>query len=186
MAKKSNKPSETKNKPEDKDILSKINADDAFVILKILAKEDVNIAKRIEQIATEYLSGVDIEDIASQVYFDLDSIKVEELWDRSGRTRHGYVEPTEMAWQMLEEALEPFLTELKKYQNLSMHTEAKNYCMGILKGIRQFEKESKSQYKDWAVDAPSGYFEMILNDWKEGCKSSKDVKEMEEFVKKMG
>jgi enamine deaminase RidA (YjgF/YER057c/UK114 family) len=78
---------------------------------------------------------VDIKDIASLVYFDLDSIEVEEVWDRSGRTRNGYVEPTEMAFQMFEEALEPFLEEMKKYLKLSMFVEAKEYCMGILRGI---------------------------------------------------
>ena len=41
----------------------------------------------------------------------LDSIEVEEVWDRSGRTRNGYVEPTEMAFQMSEEALDPFIEE---------------------------------------------------------------------------
>jgi hypothetical protein len=30
---------------------------------------------------------MDIDDIADDVYFDQDSIEVEELWDRSGRTR---------------------------------------------------------------------------------------------------
>ena len=67
MPKRSNK---TRN------IFDEISADDALAILKRLAKEDPKIARRIEQITIEYLSGVDIEDIASQVYFDLDSIEV--------------------------------------------------------------------------------------------------------------
>ncbi len=184
MAKISKKPSGTKNKPTRKNILDKINADDAFAILKILAKEDTNIARRIEQIAVDYLGGVDIEDIASQVYFDLDSLAVEDVWDQSGSTRYGYVDPTDMAWQMFEEALEPFLEEIRKYQELSMYAEAKNCCMGILKGIYQFEKESKSEYKDWAVDAPKEYFKNVLDDWRKSCKNPKDVKAVEEFIKK--
>ena len=165
-------------------ILDQITADDAIAILKILAQEDKRVGERIEQIAMEYLSGVDIEDIASQVYFDLDNIEVEEVWERSGSTRDGYVEPVEVAWQLFEEALESFLEKLKRYQELSMHAEAKNYCMGILKGIYQFEKESKSEYKDWAADAPREYFEMVLNDWKKGCENPKNVESMNEFVKK--
>ena len=70
-----------------RNILDEISADDAFAILRRLAKEDPKVANRIEQIAIEYLSDVDIEAIASQVYFDLDSIDVEEVWNRSGRTR---------------------------------------------------------------------------------------------------
>ena len=135
MPKKSNK---TRN------ILDEISAEDALTILRLLAKEDPKLANRIEQIAIEYLSDVDIEDLASQVYFDLDSIEVEEVWDRSGRTRNGYVEPTEMAFQMFEDALDPFIEEMKKYQKLSMFAEAKEYCIGILKGICRFENETRT------------------------------------------
>lgn len=177
-------PSKTKNKSDKINILDKINSNDALVILKILCKEDMNIAKRIEQIVREYLSEVDIDDIASEVYFDLDNIEVEEVWDRSGSTRDGYIDPGDMAWQMFEEALDPYLEELKKYQNFSMHNEAKKYCVGILKGIYQFEKKSKSEYKVWAEDAPGEYFGQVLSEWKKGCKNSKDIEEMEEFVKK--
>ena len=161
MPKRSNK---TRN------ILDEISADDAFAILRRLAKEDPKVANRIEQFAIEYLSGVDIEDIAAQVYFDLDSIEVEEVWDRSGRTRNGYVEPTEMACQMFEDALDPFIEEMKKYQKLSMFAEAKEYCIGILRGIYKFEKESTSEYKDWTVDAPAECFGWVLDEWREGQK----------------
>ena len=157
-----------------RNIFDEISADDALAILRLLAKEDTKIARRIEQIAIEYLRDVDIEDIASQVYFERDSIEVEEVWERSGRTRNGYVEPTEMAFQMFEDALDPFIEEMKKYQRLTMFVEAKKYCIGILKGICEFENESTSEYKDWAVDAPAEYFERVLDEWKEGQKGVTD------------
>jgi len=59
---------------------------------------------------------------------------------------------------MFEDALESFIEELKKYKKLSMNKEAKTCCMGILKGIYQFEKESTSEFKDWAVDVPGECF----------------------------
>ena len=52
--------------------------------------------------------------------------------------------------------------------------------MGILKGIYKFETESTSEYKDWAVDAPSGIFEQVLDEWKEGQNSPEDIAEVEE------
>ena len=54
-------PSKAKKESDKINILDKINSNDALAILKILCKEDVDIAKRIEQIAKKYLSGVDIE-----------------------------------------------------------------------------------------------------------------------------
>ena len=165
-------------------ILDEINAEDAFAILKILVKKDTAIAERIERIAREYLSGVNIDDIAESVFYDLDHLAVEDVWDRSGRTRDGYVDPGDMAWQMFEDTLEPYLEELKKYQELSMRAEANNYCKGILKGIYRFGKESTSEYKDWAEDAPGEYFESVRDEWKKSCKQQKDVKVVEDYIKK--
>ncbi len=66
-----------KRSTKSRNIFDEISAEDAIAILRLLAKEDAKIARRIEQIAVEYLRDVDIEDIASEVYFDLDSIEVE-------------------------------------------------------------------------------------------------------------
>ncbi len=124
-----------------KKVLDKINGHDALIILKALASEDRSIAKRIEQIALEYLRDIDVENVASQVYHALEGIEVEDLWEQSGSMRYGYVEPSDRAWEMFEEALEPFTNELNRYFELSLENEAKKYCMGILKGIDQFGKD---------------------------------------------
>lgn len=166
-----------------KNLLETITPDDALVILKNLAMEDAEIAKRIERLATEYLADVDVEEIADLVYSELDTIDVEDVWDRSGKTRHGYIDPSEMVWEVFEENLEPFLEELKKYQGLSMQNEAMHYRMGILRGIYRFDKESNSQYREWAEDAPPEYFDMVLKNWKRDCATPDEVVVMEKFVK---
>ena len=172
----------TKKNSRKQNIFNIITPDDAFVILQTLAKEDKEIAKRIKQLAMEYLSDVDVKGIADEVYSALDCIDVHDLWDNAGPTRDGYVDVTELAWEMFEEALEPFLKELKKYQKLSMPTEAKYKCMGILQGIYRFEKESNSEFKDWAVDAPGENFSAVLDEWRDGCESPEDLQEMEQFI----
>lgn len=55
-----------------------------------------------------------------------------------------------------------------------MFVGAKNYCIGILRGICEFENESTSEYKDWAVDAPAECPERVLGEWKEGQKGITD------------
>ena len=140
--------------------------------------------KESNRLRKEYLEGFDIEDIAFEVYYALDRIEVEEVWDRSGSTKDGYVDPTEMAWQIFEDALDPFCEELRKCQGLLLYAEAKKHCLGILEGIYKFEKESTSEYKDWAVDAPREYFEQVLKEWKSGQNSPEDVAEVEDFIKK--
>jgi len=173
-----------KNSKPEMNILDKIDADDGLAILKMLAKEDTSLLKRIEHAALEYFSDVKVEDIADGVFCELDSLVVEDVWDQSGSTSYGYVDSDEKAWEMFEDAIEPYLGELKKCQDLKMDEEAKKYCMGILKGIYQFEKESSNEFKDWAVDAPGENFERVFDKWKKCCTNLNDIKEMKEFVKK--
>ncbi|HJH31179.1 MAG TPA: hypothetical protein C5S50_03110 [Methanosarcinaceae archaeon] len=164
------------------DIFDIISADDAYRILQILANENQTIAKQIEQIAVESLVSFEIEDIADDVYLDLNSLEVEDVWYNSGNTRYGYVDPTEYAWEMFEEALEPYMEDIKKYQKLSMPVEAKKCCMGILKGIDKFETESTSEYKDWAVDATSEFLKQVVDEWKKGQNSQEDITEVEKLM----
>lgn len=171
-------------KSKKKNILDKISSDEAFTILKTLAWKDKGIARRIEQTAIEVLRNVNIEEVADGIFSDLDNIKVEDVWNSSGRTRYGYVEPNERAGEMFEEALEPFLEELKRYQKLSMHTAAKSFCKGVLKGLYKFEKESSTEYADYVEDEPREYSKTVLDEWKKGCKNTRDKKEMKEFIKK--
>lgn len=85
---------------------------------------------------------------------------------------------------MFEEALEPFIEGLGKFRNLSMNAEAKTYCMAILKGIFRYEKESSSEFKDWAVDAPGENFRSILTDFQKEQDDPEVNTEMEDFVKR--
>ncbi len=183
LAKKVNKsppPMSTKKKQ----ILDDVRARYAYEILKRLADEDANISKRIDDLALEYLIEVNPDHIAESVFSDLDSIAVEDVWDNSGGTRDGYVDPNELASEMFEEALEPYINELRKCQEMSMAEEAKLHCMGILKGIYKFEKEATTEFQDWAVDDPHENFKHIFEEWRKRNKDTKDLEEMDEFIKK--
>ncbi len=87
------------------------------------------------------LSGEDVEEVAAALYDELDALEVEEVWDRAGRTRHGYVETSEVASQMIEAVLAPYLEELSRYQALGLNLEAGEMCQGLLLGLYQFEHE---------------------------------------------
>ena len=76
---------------EKKQIIEDIRAKYAYEILNRLANEDAKISKRIEELSFEYLREVNPDDVADSVFHDLDSLEVEDVWDNSGGTRHGYV-----------------------------------------------------------------------------------------------
>jgi hypothetical protein len=88
---------------EKKQIMDDIRAKYAYEILNRLADEDAKISKRIEELAFEYLREVDPDDVADGVFHDLDSLEVEDVWDKSGGTRHGYVDPHVYFIQVFEE-----------------------------------------------------------------------------------
>ena len=74
-------------------ILASITGSDALSILKQLAERDNRFAEAICETARELLGDVDSEDVAMAVQMELESLDVEEVWDRSGATRDGYIEP---------------------------------------------------------------------------------------------
>lgn len=164
-------------------ILDLLTPEQAVIVLKELARTSPEIRRKARSIALRLVSDVDVEGVAEAVFWDLDSIPVEEVWDRSGRKRDGYVDPGEAAWQVFEEALAPHLDELRRCHRLGLAAEAKQHCMGILQGIHRFEKESDSEFKSWAVDAPGEYFASTYREWRQGTKSRQDVAEVRRFVK---
>lgn len=172
------------SKEEKEKILNDISFKYAYEILKRLADDDINISKKIQKIALEYLVEVDPDDIAESVFCDLESLAVEDVWDNSGGTRHGYVDPNELASEMFEEAIEPHVEEMRKCQKLLRYEEAKLHCQGILKGLYRFEKEGSTEFKDWATDDPNTYFIQVFDEWKEGNKNPEHLEEMQIYVKK--
>jgi len=77
-----------------------INHNQALSILKTIVDENRDIAAIIEKLAFKFISNVDIDDIVDQVFSKFNFIDVEDVWDRSGSTRDGYVDPSEAAWDI--------------------------------------------------------------------------------------
>jgi hypothetical protein len=165
-----------------KDILQSISAEEALTVLQQLVATSPAIREKAEGIALALLADVDVDGVADEVLWALESLDVEDVWDNSGSKRDGYVDTTECAWQMFEDALEPFLQQMQKFQDLSMNDQAKSYCMGLVKGIYAFETESTTEYKDWASDAPGEYFVSIYKEWKKQAKRKKDLTEVNKFI----
>lgn len=165
------------------DILHVITPEQAAIVLKQLVATAPELRRTARRLALKLIGDVDVEGVEEGVYWDLDSIAVEEVWDRSGRKRGGYVDPGKAAWQVFEEALTPSLDSLRRFQRLGLMPQAKRQCMGILKGIWRFEKESDSEFKGWAVDAPGEFFASTYREWRKGTTSKQEAAEVRRFVK---
>ena len=83
---------------------------------------------------------------------------------------------------MFEAALEPFREEMVKYQQLSMPKQAEAVCLGILKGVYDFQWYSQTEFKDWAVDAPGQFFWIYLEEWKKYFQQRSSASRMSQFL----
>ena len=60
-------------------IIDHLSPNDALVILRSLARDDASLAARIAEVATAHLSQADAEQVAMDLYDDLDALDVEEV-----------------------------------------------------------------------------------------------------------
>ena len=76
-------------KKHDLSFLSTITADQAFRVLALLLDENPKLIPKAALIAKTLLSDVDEEEICTDVCNALSVLDVHDLWEQSGRTRHG-------------------------------------------------------------------------------------------------
>ena len=65
---------------------------------------------------------------------------------------------------MFEEALDPFIDEMKKNQKRGLAAAAKAHCIGIVRGLWQYEEGSSSDFAGWVEDAPGEYIDTVSLD----------------------
>lgn len=165
-------------------IIDQITPDQAISVLRNLWHAYPDSRMKIESEIKNILKSLDFNEIASDVESDLDSLDEEELYDRSGPSRNGYHDPGEMAGIMVEETLAPYQDQLKRYYEMGMEQEAKEYCKGILKGLYEYERNSSGPFSDYARDVPAEMFGWILDEWKKKNEKKAYLREMKEFIKK--
>src|SRR3954469_8105218 len=101
---------------------------------------DRELKDRAERAARARLAQVDIDDVANAVTAVLLGLGQEDLAGRAGRTRYGYVEPTEAAWSLLEEAVEPWLEDIPGRAPLGPAEAARRLGLGILQALQSVER----------------------------------------------
>ena len=166
-----------------KKFIQGLNADEASQVLKDLIADDPGIMKKAYDAAMKVVGDVDADGIMDDVFSELDMLDMDDLNSRSGRTRYGYVEPCDAAWEIFEEALNPFIAEMKKNQQRVLPLAAKAYCIGIIKGLWEYDDKSISDFKDWVTDAPGEYVDTVVEEWKKGNPNDEDIAEVMNFVK---
>lgn len=165
-------------------IIDRITSGQAVSVLQNLWNAYPDIRVRIEAEIKNVLTTVDYHEVASDVETSLDSLDEEELYDRSGQSGSRYHDPGEMAGIMVEEVLTPYEDQMKRYDEMGIHHEAKGLCKGVLKGLYEYARNSSTPFSQYAMDAPAEMFDWILDEWKKKNKKKVDQAEMKEFIGK--
>lgn len=164
------------------DVIKKLTAEQALDVVKRLNEKGGEIGEAVLAEATNLLRAVNMETTADEVFFVLDSIDVQDCWDRSGRSRHGYTEPSDAAVELVEEELQPFYDQAARYRELGMAEQETTYCMGVILGIYRYEHESKSVFREWCSDVPIECAGYLLDTWRERNQGTARTQAMDEFI----
>lgn len=164
------------------DWVCKLTGEQALEIVRRLAAKQGVVSEAVEVTAKELLTGVNMEEVASEVFWALESIDVQDCWDRAGGSRYGYTSPEEAAMELVEEELQVFVDQVNRYHDLSMVVQERLYCMGIVLGAYRYVQESKSEFKDWCEDVPIECAGGLLDTWRKRTPDTSSLGAMDDFI----
>jgi hypothetical protein len=96
----------------------------------------------VETLAREQLATEDVDSLAEEVEWTLRGVDSGLLASRAGRVYgRGYVHENEAAAELLEEALEPYLSDLRRRAKLGWTDAAQVIGLGLLKGLAICESD---------------------------------------------
>lgn len=108
------------------------------VVLAGLLVAHPELSQEAEALASGLLSSPSVGQIASEVELALAGVPLEDLGARVGRVPgRGYVHETDAAWELIEEALAPFLADLDRRVALGFLEAAATVAVGLVAGLYQ-------------------------------------------------
>ncbi len=137
---------------ESQSVLGRLTDQETSLVLHTLLERHRPLREEAEKLATEIVNTPCCEDIASAVADAVTSLDIQDLSGRAGATRYGYTEPTEAAWQLLEESVEGFLADMKRRAELRLTDAAMTMCRGILAGLYKARNSASDGPLGWAPD----------------------------------
>jgi hypothetical protein len=140
--------------PKKQSALDRLKGEEAAALLRVLLERHPNLATEIEDLAAYVIGEVSIEEIADTVEDEVRSLDLDDLNSRAGRHAYGYVEPTQAAWDLVEETVMPFLEDIKRRAEAGQQAAALNTCVGVVVGLYRLRHSQGDDFLGWAADAP--------------------------------
>ncbi|HSB81428.1 MAG TPA: hypothetical protein VLM91_21830 [Candidatus Methylomirabilis sp.] len=137
--------------------LDRLKGDEAARLLHAILDRHPELVGELRELASSELGHVSIEEVADAVEAAVDMLDIDDLNDRAGSHAHGYVEPTEAAWELVEEAVEPFIEDIRRRAEAGEQAAALHTCAGVVLGLYRLRDKGGDEFLGWAVDAPDEY-----------------------------
>lgn len=148
--------------------LDKLRPAESDEVLRALVEAHPELRNEAEEIARSLISDVSFEEIAEEVEWELASRDLDDLNARAGNTRWGYVDPTEAAWEILHEAIDPVIDEMQRHLALGLRREALETCKGLVLGLYGVRGKAGDSCLGSAPDFTRQTAQEILEKWSEG------------------
>lgn len=136
-------------------MLDALQGAEATTVLGILISRHPKLKVEAEEIAKELVSSPSAKQVAEDVISAITLIDEDEMAARAGKHSWGYVEPSEAAMQLLEEAMEDVLADMKRRMELGLEDAARIICCGIAMGLHEIEETCKDGLLGWAPEFPA-------------------------------
>lgn len=131
-------------------VISHLTPHESSSILSTLLEKNPRLTRKAEKLAQNLLKNVSVEEIAEDVRDALQTIDdLDNLNNRAGSHSWGYVEPSDAASELCEEAVEEFFSDMKRRLEIGDITGAATVCQGIVSGLYEIKGEDGAVL-DWA------------------------------------
>lgn len=136
-------------------ILARLHPDESAGVLRGLLGRHPELVAEAEALAGAMVTDIHADSVAEDVEQAVLGLDLDDLGSRAGRHTWGYVEPTEAAWELLQEGLDPFLAEMTRHIDLGFEAAATAACSGIVIGLYRCRGKGSDQVLGWAEDFPA-------------------------------
>ena len=166
--------------------LDRMAPSESAIILRTLLIKHPELQAEAEQIAVDMISKPSVENVAKEVRDAVTSLKNEGLHDRAGQHSWGYEEPTEAAREMLGEAVEDVVVDMKRRAKLGLCEAAEAICCGIVLGLHGAKAEGSEELLGWAPDFPTEEACQAVTELIEAASPRQRAATRARLVKKLG
>jgi hypothetical protein len=168
--KSSSKPAASRRPKQETALLSRLSHGEAGQVLARLLEAHQELLAEAEGIARSVLGEVSFEAVACDVEFAVRGVDLDELEGRAGSHSWGYTDPGDAAYQLLEEAVQPFMEDMKRHLALGLEREAFEICKGIILGLYQLRDDTGDEFLEWAPDFPAEAADDAAKEWLTGAR----------------